>query len=49
MYLVVICMSSLEKYLLKYSVQFLIGLCFLFLSCMNCLYILEVKPKGIDF
>ena len=41
-------MSSLEKWLLKSFSHFLIGLSvFLVLSCMSCLYILEINPLSV--
>ena len=43
-----ICMSSLEKYLLKYFSHFLNGLfVFLTLSYMSCLHILEINPLSV--
>ena len=42
--LLAICMSSLEKYLFWYFCHFLVRVfVFLVLSCMSCLYILEIN------
>ena len=41
-------MSSLEKYLFSSFAHFLIGLLvFMVLSCMNCLYILEINSLSV--
>ena len=48
MCLLATCTSSLEKCLVRFFANFSIGLlALLLLSCISCLYILEIKPLSV--
>ena len=47
MCLLAICISSLEKYLFKSFSHILIMFVYLALSCMSCLYILEINSLSV--